>query len=231
MQLEEQLKIMPKYKDIRGKTYGYLTAIRYSYSDHLQNAVWVCRCKCGNHIETTYKKLRERDRTSCGCFDSKITHGLTKHRLYRTWRGIINRCLNQKVKSYKYYGGRGIKICDEWLNKNDGFITFYNWSIANGWQEGLTIERKDVNGNYEPDNCCWIPLKEQGGNTRSNLRGYINGEFITLREAYKKYRPNISINTITKRVHYGWELGDALFTGLRERRRKKLGGNYKCQMK
>lgn len=86
-------------------------------------------------------------------------HGLSRTRIYQCWSDMKQRCLNINNKSYKNYGERGISICSEWTNKECGFINFYNWAINNGYQETLTLDRKDVNGNYEPFNCRWVTMK------------------------------------------------------------------------
>jgi len=96
---------------------------------------------------------------SCGCL---TRHGLVNTRIYRIWSGIKTRCLNPNHRSYKYYGARGIKMCKEWLR----FMSFYQWVNSSNYQENLTIERSNNDGNYEPDNCIWIPLGEQGKNKR-----------------------------------------------------------------
>ena len=101
-------------------------------------------------------------------------NNLRNHRLYKIWAGIKNRCFNKNLAAYKDYGMRGIKICDNWSND---FKAFYDWAVANGYNDNLTIERINVNGNYEPNNCCWILKSEQAKNRRNN--NYITYNFET----------------------------------------------------
>lgn len=105
------------------------------------------------------------------------THGLSNTKLYRKHLSMIERCYKKYNKSYKDYGGRGIKVCDEWIGEN-GFLNFYKWAMENGYEGGLTIERKDTNGNYEPSNCCWVSNREQQRNKRNNVKFIRNGEVI-----------------------------------------------------
>ena len=115
------------------------------------------------------------------------------------------RCYNPNNNRYKYYGGRGITVCDEW--KND-FMAFYDWSITHGWKEGLTIDRIDVNGNYCPENCRWIPLSDQMGNRTNSRYLTFNGETKTLAQWSKI--SGISSDTISNRLNRGWSVEDAL---------------------
>ena len=96
--------------------------------------------------------------------DLTRTHGMSQTRFYKRWRGIIDRCNNSKTINYKYYGAKGIKVCDEWLK----FETFYEWAMNNGYQEGLTLDRIDNSGNYEPSNCRWVTMKVQNNNASFN---------------------------------------------------------------
>jgi hypothetical protein len=119
---------------------------------------------------------------SCGCLrkaGSHRTHNLSDTRLYRIWGNIKSRCYNTNIRQYKDYGARGITVCNEWLNS---FEVFYEWAMANGYSEELTIDRIDVNGNYEPSNCRWITMKEQSKNRTDNHHLTHNGETKTIAE-------------------------------------------------
>lgn len=155
--------------DRTGKRYGRLTAIR-----HVGKQNWLCRCDCGKEVVVDGRNLTCGHTKSCGCLklerarERNTTHGCSKSRLYRIWKGMRKRCLNENEPAYKNYGGRGIKICDEWL---DDYQAFRNWAMENGYDENApygecTIDRIDVNGNYEPGNCRFITLGEQSRNTR-----------------------------------------------------------------
>lgn len=110
------------------------------------------------------------------------THNNTNHPLYRKWCDMKNRCYNSKVDRFKNYGGNGIKVCDEWKNS---FQKFYDWSIENGWKEGLTIERKNIKLDYSPENCTYIPYKEQDYNKSTTKWVEYNGENVCLAKLCK----------------------------------------------
>lgn len=156
-------------KDLTGQTFGYLTAIEVDKSPNNKRRKWICKCKCGNYTSVTTNHLTSGDVSSCGCknYESKNkTHGLSHTRIYEIWCGIRRRCYNQKDKNYSNYGGRGITVCNEW---NADFMSFYNWSVANGYNDNLTIDRINNNGNYEPQNCRWITHAEQQRNRSFNI--------------------------------------------------------------
>ena len=120
----------------------------------------------------------------------------TREKINKKYKGIKYRCFNKNCQRYKNYGGRGIKICEDWLGYN-GFNNFYNWAINNGYSDGLTIERINVDGNYCPENCMWIPMKEQYKNKTNTKRILFNGELYTLKELSKLL--NLSVDCLRKR--------------------------------
>ena len=166
-------------RDISGMRFGKLEAIERVGSDKHRHSTWLCKCDCGNEIVVRSDSLIRGLQVSCGCYNIEqirnrsITHGKANTRLYNIWRGIKKRCFVESEVFYKDYGGRGITICDEW---KDDFEMFYEWSMQNGYREDLTIDRIDVNGNYEPTNCRWATLIEQQNNTRKNRFLTFNGE-------------------------------------------------------
>lgn len=128
-----------------------------------------------------------------------IKHGKRNTRLYRIWLQMKNRCYNENTERYSDYGGRGISVCDEWKNN---FQTFYDWSMSNGYDEHLTIDRIDNDGNYSPENCRWSTVQEQVRNTRSNVLLTLNGETHCVAEWSEI--TGIKETTIRSRIRYGW---------------------------
>lgn len=132
-------------------------------------------------------------------------HSLSRSRIYRIYTNMVVRCTNSNDIEYKNYGGRGIRICDEWV---DDFMAFNDWSMANGYKKNLTIDRIDNNGNYEPSNCRWVDMKTQQRNRRSNRLITINGVERTLIEWSEI--SGIDRATIARRINVGWDKKDWL---------------------
>lgn len=148
-------------KDISGCVFGKMTVLSLHEVKN-RRTFWKCKCVCGNIKNCNGSDLRGGKIKSCGC--TRIgKHNSTGTRIYNIWKGMKARCYIESTKSFKDYGARGIKVCDEWLND---FIKFKEWSLLHGYNDELTIERKDFNGNYDPKNCIWIPKKDQAKNRR-----------------------------------------------------------------
>jgi hypothetical protein len=164
---------MSKTRDLTGEISGRLKAISFAGRDAHGNALWLCRCECGEEVIVKGYNLVANASKSCGCLrkekirESNTKHGMHGSRLYQIWNGMLTRCENEKRHDYKYYGGRGISVCEEW----HGFADFLAWAIGNGYSEELTIDRKQVNGNYCPENCRWVTFAEQMRNTRRSSHG------------------------------------------------------------
>lgn len=169
---------MPKFMDLTGKTFGYLTPIKLlPKTKHGKNR-WLCKCKCGKFATPITYNLTHGITLSCGCIrhdpsHETYTHGKSKERIYSIYLGMKKRCYNTNEKSYPRYGGKGITICAEWLND---FMSFYNWSMANGYNDSLSIDRIDNLKGYSPDNCRWITMADQAKNKSNNTYISHNGE-------------------------------------------------------
>lgn len=203
-------------RDISGNRYGKLVVIEFSHiSEDRKRTYWKCKCDCGKEIITRGDGLKSGHTSSCGCYNKEIvsktkgatTHGMTNDRIYKIYCGMKNRCLNPNTAGYMNYGGRGIKVCDEWL---DDFMSFYNWAMENGYSDKLSIDRIDVNGNYEPSNCRWATEKEQSNNTRRTVFVTYNNEEKPI--SYWASQFGIKPKTIKNRLKNGWSVEEALNT-------------------
>lgn len=200
---------MGNFIDITGQRFGKLTVINKEKNDKRGEARWLCQCDCGKSTIALSSHIRNYRIRSCGClsrknkflYESKYGNSTDYERLYHIFNGMRTRCYNPKDINYKNYGGRGIKICDEWL---EDFFKFMDWSMQNKYQNNLTIDRIDVNGNYEPNNCRWINIKEQENNRRDNVFLKHKGKIKTLKQWAETI--NIPYNTLYSRYYREIEL-------------------------
>lgn len=187
---------MPKFKDLTGEKFGNLTVLRrLNYCQTGHTYLWECKCDCGKITIVRGGNLRTGHTISCGCKKGLIKHNKWDTRLYRIYTNMKQRCNNPKNVWYKNYGARGIKICDSWQND---FMSFYNWSINNGYSDKLSIDRIDVNGNYEPNNCRWVTKLVQQNNMRRNKLITYKNETHTISEWERKF--NLRHNYISSRL-------------------------------
>ena len=207
-------------EDLTGRTFNRWTVIKQGLTRKTSNnkniRYWECRCECGTVREVREQSLLNGLSKSCGCYHREImhsmkdkinlTHGLSDSRLYRIYHHMQSRCYNQNDTRYKQYGGRGIKIDEEW----NTFESFSKWAIENGYNDDLSIDRVDVDGNYSPSNCRWVNSKIQSNNKTNNKYLTYNGETHTISEWADIV--NIPYKKLWKRIHNGWNIEKSLTT-------------------
>lgn len=187
-------------KDLTGQKFGYLTVLsvdiptKYGYK-------WKCLCDCGKQVSVLGTNLTTHNTLSCGCLQKKyakkthLQHGDNPHsnpsRLYRCWADMRTRTKNKKYKGAKYYSSRGVECCEEW----ETYLNFKEWALNNGYNDELTLDRINVNGNYCPENCRWTTRKEQNRNKRNTLK--YNG--VPIAQLCEDF--NIKYATLMQRVY------------------------------
>lgn len=198
------------YEDLTGQRFGRLVVKRIVGHNP---AKWECECDCGNITSVNADSLKSGTTVSCGCYfrerreESRHKHDESHTRLHRIWTGMKSRCYNPKQQSYERYGARGIRVCDEWRND---YIAFRDWSIANGYNDDLSIDRIDNDGNYEPSNCRWATNKAQARNKSVNRNLEYNGEVHTVSEWAEILGLTVSI--IQYRLRKGLSVEETLGT-------------------
>ncbi len=204
---------MPPIIDLTGQRFGKLMVIKFLGRLNY-HSMYHCACDCGGMAVATSNNLRRNHTTSCGCQSSRkdfgrrttFTHGKRNHPLYESWLGMRNRCYWPQHNRFEHYGGKGIKVCDEW---RDDFEVFYKWGIANGWKKGLQIDRKENDKDYCPDNCKFSTVKQQARNRTTNVKLTVNG--ITKIAIEWAEEVNINPSIIYSRLKRGYSHQEAVF--------------------
>ena len=213
---------MPKLKDLKGQRFERLTVLERDCLSEKGKVRWICICDCGNHVSVLSRSLLGGMTQSCGCLQRETVkktmykHGRYKSRLYHVWDGMKSRCYRPNTSCYENYGGRGITVCNEWRND---FKAFYEWAIANGYDENAehgecTLDRINVDGNYEPSNCRWVSEKVQANNTSRNRMITAFGQTKTL--AQWSELTGIGYGALCWRLRSGYSPEEALTKKVRK---------------
>lgn len=204
-------------KDITGERFGRLVVLKRA-PDHVQasgrhRVRWLCQCDCGNQTVANGDTLKAGGQVSCGCYnrerarETHLTHGESETRLYSIWLAMKRRCDAPNTTHYADYGGRGICVCEEWRGS---YENFRSWAVESGYDDTLSIDRVDTNGNYTPENCRWVGSVVQANNRRSNRRVTMQGETHTVTEWARILGKNPK--TVFSRIYTGWPEEKALTT-------------------
>lgn len=214
---------MSALKDLTGQKFGMLTVVRRAASHVLpsgqKQTMWDCVCDCGQTTTVNTGNLKTGRVVSCGCYNREVrknvrrgTHGYSRTRLYDIWHKMRQRCSREETEHYDRYGGRGISVCKEW---NEDFLSFCEWALSSGYTDRLSLDRIDVNGDYEPTNCRWTTMKVQENNRTDNVVVEFDGKTQTLAEWADEY--GLKYTTFYRRIERGWEFYDALTRPVRKR--------------
>lgn len=201
---------MGKLIDLTGQRFGRLVVLARAENKG-SNVQWLCKCDCGRETTVFGCHLKAGNTLSCGCLHKEVTsnihstHRRTNSQLYHIWESMKSRCNNPNNKSYKNYGGRGITICSDW---ESSFEIFYKWAIANGYHQGLSIDRIDNDKGYAPENCHWVTEKVQSRNRRTNHLLQLHGEVHSIAEWAEII--GIPYGTLLDRIYHGWPIERAL---------------------
>jgi hypothetical protein len=212
-------------KDLTGQRFGNLIVIKATEKRKFKHVVWLCKCDCGNEKEIIGNALTSGQCKSCGCLRVKKSwdkgknatnylHGMSRTPIHNAWIHMRQRCYNGNDKSYPDYGGRGITVCKKWQT----FEGFYE-DMGSSYKEGYSIDRIDVNGNYEPSNCRWATNLVQANNKRDNKRYTVEGITDTMSNLSRKY--GITHYAVRTRLMLGWDVEKAFMIPVRKHKTYK----------
>ncbi len=205
----------PRFLDLTNDVYGRLTVIAYA-GNAKKRTSWLCRCVCGKEVIVSGNTLRRKHSKSCGCLNaeqikiSKLIHGRYRDYLYTLWCNLIQRCTNSKTPQYSDYGGRGIKVSDDWRQSFVQFAQDVVQDIGERPDKYHSFDRIENNGNYERGNVRWAIKEVQANNTRRNRLLTFQDETLSLSQW--AHRTGINPKTLSKRLHRGWSIETALTT-------------------
>lgn len=189
------------FQDLTGQKFNKLSVIKL---DETRKArpYWICRCDCGNTVSVRADLLKTGNTKACGCLHKKHGQALQGNhsRLYGIYNDMKRRCYNKRNKSYRFYGEKGITVCNEWLG-DDGFLKFLEWSNFNGYSENLSIDRIDPDGQYSPLNCRWVEWGVQANNKSNNLNVSYNGKTQSLANWCREL--NLNYSKVRQRLYHG----------------------------
>ena len=200
-----------KKLNLIGERFGRLTVVEYDGISPNGKSMWRCQCECGSICVVRGSKLTSGHTKSCGCYnrdnvkERSSTHGMSRTRLYNIWRVMLKRCYYKNATNYESYGGRGVRVCDEWRD----FVEFQKWALTHGYSDELTIDRISNDGDYTPENCRWVDMMVQSRNTSRNRVITFRGET----HCMKDWSDILGINyqTLKQRINvYGWSIERAL---------------------
>lgn len=214
---------MSALKDLAGQKFGRLTVARRGTTHVLpsgqRQTMWDCLCDCGNTTTVNTGNLKSGRVVSCGCYKREVqkrrrrgTHGYSRTRLYNIWHKMRQRCSWERAEYYDRYGGRGIEVCREW---GEDFSNFCAWALRSGYDDSLSIDRVDADGDYEPANCRWVTMKAQENNRANNVIVEHDGKSLTLAEWADEC--GLKYTTFYERLKRGWSFHDALTKPVRKR--------------
>ena len=211
-----------KYDDLSGQTIGLLHVDKFVGYDGSNTGYYMCTCKCGNKKVIRELSLIHNNTQSCGCLHTEMVrnlglqnkgkgiHGDSLTRLYQLWQRMRYRCNNPSTSEYEIYGGRGIRVCPEWDNLENGYVNFRTWAYENGYNDNLTIDRIDADKDYCPENCRFADMKLQGNNRRTNI--YLQcGPYVFSMAIWAEIT-GLGYDTIRSRYRYGWTESEIILT-------------------